>query len=165
MLSYFRTFSVRFDWSCFEYKFEKSFDRLHFSNIYSRPYFSTRWRRYSRAIYGVRFDVVPSAPPQNVACAALNGQNIQVTWKLPPSDKVHGVVQGYKVLYEAASGAASDSQAGRETKISHALSTVLHALSPYTNYTVQVLAFTRAGEGVASNPVSCTTGETGKLAI
>ncbi|KAL6426412.1 hypothetical protein ACFW04_009120 [Cataglyphis niger] len=106
------------------------------------------------------FEDVPSAPPQNVACAALNGQNIQVTWKLPPSDKVHGVVQGYKVLYEAASGAASDSQAGRETKISHALSTVLHALSPYTNYTVQVLAFTRAGEGVASNPVSCTTGET-----
>ncbi|GAB1864901.1 Down syndrome cell adhesion molecule [Camponotus japonicus] len=106
------------------------------------------------------FEDVPSAPPQNVACAALNGQNIQVTWKLPPSDKVHGVVQGYKLLYEAASGAASESQTGRETKISHGLSTVLHSLSPYTNYTMQVLAFTRAGEGVASNPVSCTTGET-----
>ncbi|XP_025265395.1 Down syndrome cell adhesion molecule-like protein Dscam2 isoform X4 [Camponotus floridanus] len=106
------------------------------------------------------FEDVPSAPPQNVACAALNGQNIQVTWKLPPSDKVHGVVQGYKLLYEAASGATSDSQTGRETKISHGLSTLLQSLSPYTNYTMQVLAFTRAGEGVASNPVSCTTGET-----
>ncbi|XP_020288503.1 Down syndrome cell adhesion molecule-like protein Dscam2 isoform X2 [Pseudomyrmex gracilis] len=103
---------------------------------------------------------VPSAPPQNVACAALNGQNIQVTWKPPPSDKVHGVVQGYKLLYEAASGAGTDTQTGRETKISHALSTVLHALTPYTNYTVQVLAYTRAGEGVTSSPVSCTTGET-----
>ncbi|XP_025163016.1 Down syndrome cell adhesion molecule-like protein Dscam2 isoform X2 [Harpegnathos saltator] len=103
---------------------------------------------------------VPSAPPQNVACAALTGQNIQVTWKPPPSDKVHGVVLGYKLLYEAASGAASDSQSGRETKISHALSTVLHALSPYTNYTVQVLAYTKAGEGVSSSAVSCTTEET-----
>ncbi|KAL0115399.1 hypothetical protein PUN28_010725 [Cardiocondyla obscurior] len=102
------------------------------------------------------FEDVPSAPPQNVACAALNGQNIQVTWKTPPSDKVHGVVQGYKLLYEA----ASDSQTSRETKVSHALSTVLHTLSPYTNYTVQVLAYTRAGDGVASSPVSCTTGET-----
>lgn len=110
----------------------------------------------------MRFDVVPSAPPQNVACTALTGQNIQVTWKPPPSDKVHGVVQGYKLLYEASSGAASESQAGRETKISHALSTVLHALSPYTNYTVQVLAYTRAGEGVSSSPVSCTTEETGE---
>ncbi|XP_039305816.1 Down syndrome cell adhesion molecule-like protein Dscam2 isoform X4 [Solenopsis invicta] len=102
------------------------------------------------------FEDVPSAPPQNVACAALNGQNIQVTWKPPPSDKVHGVVLGYKLLYEA----ASDSQTGRETKVSHALSTVLHTLSPYTNYTVQVLAYTRAGDGVASSLVSCTTGET-----
>ncbi|XP_060817476.1 cell adhesion molecule Dscam2-like isoform X2 [Bombus pascuorum] len=102
---------------------------------------------------------VPSAPPQTVACAALTGQNIQVTWKPPPSDKVHGVVQGYKLLYEAAS-AVLEQQAGRETKISHALSTVLHGLSPYTNYTVQVLAYTRAGEGVTSSPVSCTTEET-----
>ncbi|XP_015431460.1 PREDICTED: Down syndrome cell adhesion molecule-like protein Dscam2 [Dufourea novaeangliae] len=102
---------------------------------------------------------VPSAPPQNVACAALNGLNIQVTWKPPPSDKVHGVVQGYKLLYEAAS-AVLEHQAGRETKISHALSTVLHGLSPYTNYTVQVLAYTRAGDGVTSSPVSCTTEET-----
>ncbi|XP_076394369.1 cell adhesion molecule Dscam2 isoform X2 [Megachile rotundata] len=102
---------------------------------------------------------VPSAPPQNVACAALTGQNIQVTWKPPPSDKVHGVVQGYKLLYEAAS-AVLEQHEGRETKISHALSTVLHGLSPYTNYTVQVLAYTRAGEGVTSSPVSCTTEET-----
>ncbi|XP_017876805.1 Down syndrome cell adhesion molecule-like protein Dscam2 isoform X2 [Ceratina calcarata] len=102
---------------------------------------------------------VPSAPPQTVACAALTGQTIQVTWKPPPSDKVHGVVQGYKLLYEAAS-AVLEQQAGRETKIVHALSTVLHGLSPYTNYTVQVLAYTRAGEGVTSSPVSCTTEET-----
>ncbi|XP_032663875.1 Down syndrome cell adhesion molecule-like protein Dscam2 isoform X5 [Odontomachus brunneus] len=114
----------------------------------------------SEAVIAHTYEDVPSAPPQNVACTALTGQNIQVTWKPPPSDKVHGVVQGYKLLYEAASGAASESQAGRETKISHTLITVLHALSPYTNYTVQVLAYTRAGEGVSSNPVSCTTEET-----
>ncbi|XP_077264986.1 cell adhesion molecule Dscam2 isoform X2 [Temnothorax americanus] len=105
------------------------------------------------------FEDVPSAPPQNVACAALNGQNIQVTWKPPPSDKVHGVVLGYKLLYEAASDSQT-SLTSRETKVSHALSTVLHTLSPYTNYTVQVLAYTRPGNGVASSPVSCTTGET-----
>ncbi|KAI4504193.1 hypothetical protein M0802_000664 [Mischocyttarus mexicanus] len=114
----------------------------------------------SDAVMAQTFEDVPSAPPQNVACTALTGQNIQVTWKPPPSDKVHGVVQGYKLLYEAASGIASESQIGRETKITHALSTVLHGLSPYTNYTVQVLAYTRAGEGVSSSPVSCTTEET-----
>ncbi|XP_033213818.1 Down syndrome cell adhesion molecule-like protein Dscam2 [Belonocnema kinseyi] len=104
---------------------------------------------------------VPSSPPQNVACAALNGQNIQVTWKPPPSDKVHGVVQGYKLVYEAANGATeTELQGSPETRITHALSAVLHGLNPYTNYTVQVLAYTRAGDGVSSTPVSCTTEET-----
>ncbi|XP_048510955.1 Down syndrome cell adhesion molecule-like protein Dscam2 isoform X2 [Athalia rosae] len=104
---------------------------------------------------------VPSAPPQNVACVALTAQKVQVTWKPPPSDKVHGVVQGYKLLYEAANDAASSElQGSRETKITHALSIVLHGLNPYTNYTVQALAYTRAGEGVSSSPVSCTTEET-----
>lgn len=110
--------------------------------------------------------IVPSAPPQSVACVALTAQNVQVTWKPPPSDKVHGVVQGYKLLYEAANDAmSSDIQGSRETKITHALSTVLHGLNPYTNYTVQALAYTRAGEGVSSSPVSCTTEETGQKMV
>ena len=108
------------------------------------------------------FDTVPSAPPQNVACTALTGQTIQVTWKPPPNDRVHGVVQGYKLLYEPTNGLANEIHGSRETKIAHALSTTLQGLTPYTNYTVQVLAYTRVGEGVSSNPVSCTTEETGK---
>ncbi|XP_023290163.1 Down syndrome cell adhesion molecule-like protein Dscam2 [Orussus abietinus] len=103
---------------------------------------------------------VPSAPPQNIACTPLSGQSIQVTWKPPPPDKVHGEIRGYKVLYEAANGAAFELQGSGETRTTHALNTVLQRLSPYTNYTVQVLAYTRAGEGVTSNPVTCTTKET-----
>lgn len=138
--------------------------RVHRNDVYTvacNNNTSVRAAFAAASCTGLRFDAVPSAPPQNVACAALTGQNIQVTWKPPPSDKVHGVVQGYKLLYEAAS-VVLEQQAGRETKISHALSTVLHGLSPYTNYTVQVLAYTRAGEGVANSPISCTTEETGK---
>lgn len=48
---------------------------------------------------------------------------------------------------------------GRETKITSSLSTVLHGLQPYTNYTIQVLAYTRAGEGVQSASIICTTEE------
>ncbi|XP_043279367.1 Down syndrome cell adhesion molecule-like protein Dscam2 isoform X3 [Venturia canescens] len=102
---------------------------------------------------------VPSAPPQNVVCTALTGQNIQVTWKPPPNDRVHGVIQGYKLLYEPTNDMTAEIHGSRETKIAYGLSTVLHGLDPYTNYTVQVLAYTRAGEGVSSNPVSCTTEE------
>lgn len=101
---------------------------------------------------------VPSAPPQSVNCVALTSQNIQVTWQTPPKENLHGVIQGYKLLYEPVN---TDMDYGaRETKITSALNTVLHGLQPYTNYSVQVLGFTRAGEGVASAIVSCITEET-----
>ncbi|XP_044574410.1 Down syndrome cell adhesion molecule-like protein Dscam2 isoform X3 [Cotesia glomerata] len=105
-------------------------------------------------------EAVPSAPPQHIACTALTGQNIQVTWKAPPADKIHGVIKGYKLLYEPANEESSEIVGSRDTKITQALSTVLHDLRPYTNYTVQILAYTRAGEGVTSTPISCMTEET-----
>lgn len=52
----------------------------------------------------------------------------------------------------------SDSIA-RETKITTSLNTVLHGLQPFTNYSVQVLGFTRAGEGPSATTY-CTTEET-----
>ncbi|XP_044020964.1 Down syndrome cell adhesion molecule-like protein Dscam2 isoform X2 [Aphidius gifuensis] len=105
-------------------------------------------------------EAVPSSPPQNIACAALTGQNIQVTWKPPPSNKVHGIIKGYKLFYETTNGEPMEMQSSRDTKVTQALSTVLHDLRPYTNYSVQVLAYTRAGEGITSNAISCTTEET-----
>lgn len=112
---------------------------------------------------------VPSAPT-SCACVALTSRNIQVTWEPPPKEKQHGTIQGYKIFYEpgtsnvGADGNANifnlDTNSGmHETKITSALSAVLHGLQPYTNYSVQVLAFTRAGEGPPSTITYCTTEE------
>lgn len=46
-----------------------------------------------------------------------------------------------------------------ETKITTALTVVIHSLEKYTNYSVQVLASTRAGDGIASSPLHCVTEE------
>lgn len=40
--------------------------------------------------------------------------------------------------------------------------TYLHTLRKYTNYSIQVLAFTNAGDGKRSPPVYCMTEEDGK---
>lgn len=90
----------------------------------------------SDAVVAHTLEDVPSAPPQQIACVALTAQNVQVSWQQPPRERLHGVVQGYKLLYEPAS--LEVEWAGRETKITTALSTVLHGLQPYTNYSVQV---------------------------
>lgn len=47
----------------------------------------------------------------------------------------------------------------RETKVTSASNTVLYGLMPFTNYSVQVLAFTRAGEGAVSATIMCATEE------
>lgn len=110
---------------------------------------------------------VPSAPI-SCTCIALTSRNIQVTWEPPPKEKQHGTIQGYKILYEpeqsnVAIGIEGDIIGGnaglQETKITSALSAVLHGLLPYTNYSVQVLAFTRAGEGPLSAITYCKSEE------
>ncbi|XP_060644681.1 cell adhesion molecule Dscam2-like [Drosophila nasuta] len=111
----------------------------------------------SAVALGHTLEDVPSAAPRSVTCIALTAQNIQISWQSPPKELSHGIIQGYKLLYEP--GLLESEYSVRETKITSALSTVLHGLQPYTNYSVQVLAFTRAGEGVSSPPVSCITEE------
>lgn len=110
---------------------------------------------------------VPSAPT-SCTCIALTSQNIQVSWQPPLKEHEHGIIQGYKVFYEPISTGnggtdslmdySSESMA-RETKITTSLNTVLHGLQPFTNYSVQVLGFTRAGEGPSATTF-CTTEET-----
>jgi len=46
-----------------------------------------------------------------------------------------------------------------EMKITTALTVGLHGLEKYTNYSIQVLAYTRTGDGVASSPLYCVTEE------
>lgn len=50
-----------------------------------------------------------------------------------------------------------------EIKRTSSTETYLHALHKYTNYSIQALAFTNAGEGVMSNPLFCTTEEDGNF--
>ncbi|XP_059481325.1 cell adhesion molecule Dscam2-like isoform X4 [Neocloeon triangulifer] len=102
---------------------------------------------------------VPSGAPQEVKCSALTSQSIQVTWQPPLMLKVHGIIQGYRVTYEPAEE-WSDSMGTSETRSTAGLNTILHGLQHFTNYSVQVLAYTRAGDGVKSTIVFCRTEET-----
>ncbi|KAH8272141.1 hypothetical protein KR018_002177, partial [Drosophila ironensis] len=111
----------------------------------------------SDVVLGHTLEDTPSASPQSVSCLALTAQNIQVLWQSPPKDQCHGVIQGYKIFYESIN--VHNEYTNRETKITSALNTVLHGLLPFTNYSVEVLAFTRAGEGTLSTPISCITEE------
>lgn len=50
---------------------------------------------------------------------------------------------------------------GAEVKRVAGVETLLLALRPHTNYTVQALAYTAAGDGVPAEPIHCTTQQDG----
>ncbi|XP_043507612.1 Down syndrome cell adhesion molecule-like protein Dscam2 isoform X3 [Frieseomelitta varia] len=102
---------------------------------------------------------VPSMPPEDVRCAALTSQSLQVSWQPPPNTHSNGIIQGYKLHYEPILADMWRSVDEMEVRKTSALTTVLTGLRKYTNYTIQVLAFTRVGDGVATTVTYCQTEE------
>lgn len=119
-------------------------------------------------------------PPEDVRCTALSAQSLQVSWQPPPIQHCNGKVLGYKVHLEP----IHDENLHRkfivcvvyvnfffsiafgpedvDPKKTQSLTLVLNKLRKYTNYTIQVLAYTMIGDGVLSRPTYCRTEEDGK---
>ncbi|XP_047472709.1 Down syndrome cell adhesion molecule-like protein Dscam2 isoform X8 [Penaeus chinensis] len=97
----------------------------------------------------------PQQPPHDVTCTTLTSQTIRVSWASPPLETVQGVIKGYKVIYGPSDKWYDEER--KDTKITSSTETHLHGLQKYTNYSLQVLAFTSGGEGVRSQPIHCQT--------
>nr|XP_053630406.1 cell adhesion molecule DSCAML1-like [Cherax quadricarinatus] len=95
----------------------------------------------------------PSLPPETIRCEATSAKSVSVAWRPPPGQGQNGLIKGYRVLYMPASQ-YSDEEAQAETA---AESTNIFNLEKFTNYSISVLAYTSAGDGVPSQPIFCTT--------
>ena len=94
-------------------------------------------------------------PPEDIIMTTLDSQSIKVTWASPPLASANGVIKGYKVVYGPSNVWYDPSS--WETKISTDTKTELTGLKKYTNYTVNVLAFTNGGDGVKSPVYTAVT--------
>lgn len=105
------------------------------------------------------FFSAPDGPPEKVHCVALTSNTIQVSWHPPKPHLRNGLIKGYKVLYAPRPNNRpldNDGKAPKTTRLS-TVTTVLEQLDKYTNYSIQVLAFTQGGDGKYSEPISCIT--------
>ncbi|XP_052125989.1 cell adhesion molecule Dscam2-like [Frankliniella occidentalis] len=100
---------------------------------------------------------VPEAAPRDVHCSPESPESLRVHWQPPPEALVHGVIQGYRLLYQPVQDQLDVAET--QNKMTTELSSTLHGLFKYTNYSVQVLAFTRVGDGNMSAPIFCRTKE------
>ncbi|XP_044018843.1 Down syndrome cell adhesion molecule-like protein Dscam2 isoform X45 [Aphidius gifuensis] len=98
---------------------------------------------------------VPEQPPHDTTCTTLTSQTIRVSWVSPPLMAANGVITGYKVVYGPSETWYDENS--KDTKITSSSETILHGLKKYTNYSMQVLAFTSGGDGVKSAPIHCQT--------
>uniref|UniRef100_A0A671SFP0 Down syndrome cell adhesion molecule b n=1 Tax=Sinocyclocheilus anshuiensis TaxID=1608454 RepID=A0A671SFP0_9TELE len=100
---------------------------------------------------------VPSRPPENVVTTATTPETISLSWSALPKEALNGMLLGYRVIYWAN---LPDGELGEIRNITTTKPSLeLERLEKYTNYSIQVLAFTRAGDGVRSEQIYTRTKE------
>ncbi|KAM9750644.1 protein sidekick-2 isoform 2-T2 [Dama dama] len=105
---------------------------------------------WSQAVMGRTRESVPSSGPTNVSALATTSSSMLVRWSEVPEADRNGLVLGYKVLYKE-----KDSDAPPRFWLvegNSSRSAQLTGLGKYVLYEIQVLAFTRIGDGGPSHP-------------
>lgn len=116
----------------------------------------------------------PTSPPINLHCVTLSADAIQLTWTHPIAAHHNGHLQGFRIFYKVLS---SNSVVSNHHRLALAdelssfvrpeskrvgpslLDSVLYGLQAYHNYSIQISAINRAGNGPPSVPVVCQTDE------
>ncbi|XP_053132291.1 protein sidekick-1 isoform X2 [Hemicordylus capensis] len=105
---------------------------------------------WSEVVRGRTRESVPSAPPENVLAEAVSSTQILLTWAAVPETEQNGLILGYKILFRAKD--VENKLSSQLVRGNHTLSVLLASLRKYMLYEIQVLAFTRIGDGVPSSP-------------
>ena len=99
---------------------------------------------------------VPTSPPLNLSFVASTSTSVTLFWAPPPTPNQNGVITGYTIQVFS-----SQQVLLRETNISSNGGTV-DSLHPFYNYTCTVVAYTAAGKGPSTPPITVTTLQDGE---
>uniref|UniRef100_A0A8C9AGX6 Cell adhesion molecule DSCAM n=1 Tax=Prolemur simus TaxID=1328070 RepID=A0A8C9AGX6_PROSS len=114
----------------------------------------------SQEIITTTLEDVPSYPPENVQAIATSPESISISWSTLSKEALNGILQGFRVIYWAN---LMDGELGEIKNVTTTQPSLeLDGLEKYTNYSIQVLAFTRAGDGVRSEQIFTRTKEDGE---
>ncbi|XP_077482047.1 protein sidekick-2 isoform X1 [Stigmatopora argus] len=105
---------------------------------------------WSQPIRGRTRESVPSCGPINVSAFATTSSSILVRWSEVPEPDRNGLILGYKVAYKEKDSDGSTRFWTVEGNATHSVQ--LTGLGKYVLYEIQVLAFTRVGDGRPSTP-------------
>uniref|UniRef100_A0A4W2C8V6 Uncharacterized protein n=1 Tax=Bos indicus x Bos taurus TaxID=30522 RepID=A0A4W2C8V6_BOBOX len=107
---------------------------------------------WSAAVRGRTRESVPSAAPENVSAEAVSSTQILLTWASVPEPDQNGLILGYKVRILFRAKDLDPEPRSHVVRGNHTQSALLAGLGKFVLYELQVLAFTRIGNGVPSVP-------------
>ncbi|XP_067344021.1 protein sidekick-2 isoform X2 [Channa argus] len=105
---------------------------------------------WSQQVRGRTRESVPSSGPTNVSAFATTSSSILVRWFEVPEPDRNGLILGYKVVYKEKDSDGAVQFWTVEGNATHSVQ--LTGLGMYVLYEIQVLAFTRIGDGRPSSP-------------
>ncbi|XP_029944460.1 protein sidekick-2 isoform X1 [Salarias fasciatus] len=105
---------------------------------------------WGQPVHGRTRESVPSSGPTNVSAFATTSSSILVRWGEVQEADRNGLILGYKVVYKEKDSDAAPNFWTVEGNTSHSVQ--LSGLGKYVLYEIQVLAFTRIGDGRSSSP-------------
>ena len=94
------------------------------------------------------FTPVPGAGPAILEANATSSTTIVVRWGSVPEIHANGIIEGYKVYF----GAKNVPFRYKQIPSNLTFKTTLTELKKFTQYHIQVLAYTRVGDGALSVP-------------
>ncbi|XP_063167095.1 cell adhesion molecule DSCAML1 [Candoia aspera] len=111
----------------------------------------------SSEINATTLEDVPSQPPENVRALSITSDVAVISWSEPPRSTLNGILKGYRVIFWSL---YMDGEWGEMQNVTTTRERAeLRGMEKFTNYSVQVLAYTQAGDGVRSNVLHIQTKE------
>ena len=109
---------------------------------------------YTIAVF--HFNIVPSKP-ENVRVKALDAFTLRVSWS-PPKEE-NGIIKRYVVYYRKKDGSK---ELNTSIDTLNFLDSNITGLMPFTNYTIQIEAYTSKGAGNRSSFIDERTKESSR---
>ncbi|XP_046989035.1 Down syndrome cell adhesion molecule-like protein 1 homolog [Schistocerca americana] len=101
----------------------------------------------------------PESPPRDVKVRTKSSESLLVTWKPPEQKFQNGEILGYHIGYRESNSSDEFRYKTFEVIPGTQLQGLLNSLRKFTEYSVHVQAYNRAGTGPRSPGVAATTGE------
>ena len=109
---------------------------------------------YSQSIYIRTKEGKPASAPSRVDAQAISATAIEVSWFGPDPQLINGINQGYKIrAFNTMDNTTKEVQVEPSSIPDNLQKAIIQNLEPFTEYLINVLCYTSAGDGPSNDPM------------